>query len=99
MTTSLVGNKPTTGHFGRNADFRPVGSGPGGAPLACRRARAGFNTLLIEAGTDTSGYQDVQIPSFHPRASELPRQAWVRLNRSATEWVTRTYTILCSNTS
>ncbi|USW51491.1 Putative glucose-methanol-choline oxidoreductase, FAD/NAD(P)-binding domain superfamily [Septoria linicola] len=57
-------------------DYIVVGSGPGGGPLACRLARAGFNTLLIEAGTDTSGYVDTQIPSYHPRASELPRQLW-----------------------
>ncbi|PPJ54849.1 hypothetical protein CBER1_07850 [Cercospora berteroae] len=57
-------------------DYIVVGSGAGGGPVACRLARAGFSVLLIEAGTDTSGYQDVQVPSFHPRASELPRQLW-----------------------
>ncbi|KAF7187257.1 Oxygen-dependent choline dehydrogenase [Pseudocercospora fuligena] len=57
-------------------DYIVVGSGPGGAPLACRLARAGFQVLLIDAGQDTSGYLDTQIPSFHPRASELPEQTW-----------------------
>jgi len=33
-------------------DYIVVGSGPGGGPLACDLARAGFNTLLIEAGDD-----------------------------------------------
>ncbi|KAF2208615.1 hypothetical protein CERZMDRAFT_70840 [Cercospora zeae-maydis SCOH1-5] len=57
-------------------DYIVVGSGPGGGPVASRLAQAGYSVLLIEAGTDTSGYQDVQVPSFHPRASELPRQLW-----------------------
>jgi choline dehydrogenase len=33
-------------------DYIVVGSGPGGGPLASNLARAGFKTLLIEAGDD-----------------------------------------------
>lgn len=33
-------------------DYIVVGSGPGGGPLAANLARAGFETLLIEAGDD-----------------------------------------------
>ena len=33
-------------------DYIVVGSGPGGGPLACDLARAGYSTLLIEAGDD-----------------------------------------------
>src|SRR4051794_7282410 len=33
-------------------DFIIVGSGPGGAPLACRLAEAGMNVLVLEAGVD-----------------------------------------------
>ncbi|KAK0625454.1 hypothetical protein B0T17DRAFT_617544 [Bombardia bombarda] len=33
-------------------DYIVVGSGPGGGPLACDLARAGYSTLLIEAGGD-----------------------------------------------
>jgi choline dehydrogenase len=33
-------------------DYIVVGSGPGGGPLACELARAGYSTLLIEAGDD-----------------------------------------------
>ncbi|KAK3689667.1 hypothetical protein B0T22DRAFT_176678 [Podospora appendiculata] len=33
-------------------DYIVVGSGPGGGPLACDLARAGYSTLLIEAGSD-----------------------------------------------
>ncbi len=33
-------------------DYIDVGSGPGGGPLAANLARAGYSTLLIEAGGD-----------------------------------------------
>ncbi|KAF2666624.1 alcohol oxidase [Microthyrium microscopicum] len=33
-------------------DYVVVGSGPGGGPLACDLARAGYSTLLLEAGDD-----------------------------------------------
>lgn len=33
-------------------DYIVVGSGPGGGPLASELARAGFSTLLIDAGDD-----------------------------------------------
>lgn len=33
-------------------DYIVVGSGPGGGPLACNLARAGYKTLLLEAGED-----------------------------------------------
>ncbi|KAH7341198.1 hypothetical protein BKA66DRAFT_577162 [Pyrenochaeta sp. MPI-SDFR-AT-0127] len=33
-------------------DYIVVGSGPGGGPLACNLARAGYKTLLLEAGID-----------------------------------------------
>lgn len=33
-------------------EYIVVGSGAGGGPLACRLARAGHKTLLIEAGDD-----------------------------------------------
>lgn len=35
-------------------DYVVVGSGPGGGPLASNLARAGFKTLLLEAGDDQS---------------------------------------------
>ncbi|CAK7224931.1 hypothetical protein SCUCBS95973_005686 [Sporothrix curviconia] len=33
-------------------DYIVIGSGPGGGPLACDLARAGYTTLLLEAGDD-----------------------------------------------
>jgi choline dehydrogenase len=33
-------------------DYIVIGSGPGGGPLACDLARAGYSTLLLEAGDD-----------------------------------------------
>ncbi|KAF4854559.1 Choline dehydrogenase [Colletotrichum siamense] len=35
-------------------DYIVIGSGPGGGPLASNLARAGFSTLLLEAGDDES---------------------------------------------
>src|ERR1700742_5221515 len=35
-----------------NYDYIVVGSGPGGGPLACDLARAGYSTLLLDAGQD-----------------------------------------------
>ena len=45
-TVSLARGATTT------YDYIVVGSGPGGAPLAANLARAGYSTLLIEAGGD-----------------------------------------------
>ncbi len=44
-------------------DYIVVGSGPGGGPLACDLARAGYSTLLLEAGDDQGDnptYADLQ---------------------------------------
>ncbi|KAF7187476.1 Oxygen-dependent choline dehydrogenase [Pseudocercospora fuligena] len=58
-------------------DYIVVGSGPGGGPLACRLARAGFNVLLIDAGDDSSAYAfATTTPVFQLQASEEPEQAW-----------------------
>lgn len=56
-------------------DFIVVGSGAGGAPLACNLARAGFKVLVLEAG----GWDEPdvsKVPAFHPHASEHPDISW-----------------------
>jgi choline dehydrogenase len=62
-------------------DYIVVGSGPGGGPLAANLARAGYSTLLIEAGGDEGDnptYAD--IPNFNEAANdELTRwDFWVK---------------------
>ncbi len=52
-------------------DYIVVGSGPGGGPLACDLARAGYSTLLLEAGTDQGDnplYADLQ--NFNEAAND-----------------------------
>ncbi|RZA15238.1 MAG: hypothetical protein EOP10_26720 [Proteobacteria bacterium] len=57
-------------------DYIVVGSGAGGGPLAVNLAKAGFKTLLLEAGTD-QGTRDVyQVPAFHAQSTEDAEMAW-----------------------
>ncbi|KAK3346848.1 hypothetical protein B0T25DRAFT_625091 [Lasiosphaeria hispida] len=52
-------------------DYIVVGSGPGGGPLAANLARAGYSTLLIEAGGDEGDnptYRDIQ--NFNEAAND-----------------------------
>jgi len=62
-------------------DYIVIGSGPGGGPLAANLARAGYSTLLIEAGGDEGDnptYSD--IGNFNEAANdELTRwDFWVK---------------------
>lgn len=57
-------------------DYIVVGSGPGGGPLASRLARAGFNTLLLEAGDDQGSSLNYSIPGFVATVSEDEALAW-----------------------
>lgn len=45
-------------------DYLIVGSGPGGAPLACRLALAGMNVLVLEAGVDPGGRLASEEPNL-----------------------------------
>ena len=57
-------------------DYIVVGSGPGGGPLACKLAMAGFKTLLIEAGDDQSSNLNITVPGFQARVTEDPKLRW-----------------------
>jgi choline dehydrogenase len=53
-------------------DYIVVGSGPGGGPLACDLARAGYSTLLLEAGDDQGDnpvYAD--LSNFNEAGSDI----------------------------
>lgn len=60
-------------------DYVVVGSGPGGGPLACNLAKAGYTVCLLEAGVPANE-PDLQtlmkVPLFSARASADPRIAW-----------------------
>src|ERR1700761_585565 len=52
-------------------DYIVVGSGPGGGPLACDLARAGFSTLLIDAGEDLGDDPaNADIRNFYEAAND-----------------------------
>ena len=57
-------------------DFIIVGSGAGGGPLACNLAEAGFEVLLIEAGSRDTKSPARDVPLFHPAASEDESLSW-----------------------
>ncbi|MFD2178173.1 GMC family oxidoreductase [Veronia pacifica] len=62
---------------GNTFDYIVVGSGPGGAPLAVRLAKAGFTVAVVEAGIvtpeDTNAYN---IPAFSVKAAEDESVCW-----------------------
>lgn len=81
LATSLVsarGDKPATSDI---YDYVVVGSGPGGGPLAANLARAGFRTLLLEAGDDESSDPNSQVLAWS-RSVGIPENLswsfWVR---------------------
>ena len=57
-------------------EYIVVGSGAGGGPLAANLARQGHSVLLLEAGKDTGGKTEYQLPAIHPIATEEPGLAW-----------------------
>ncbi|CAJ0555480.1 Ff.00g055450.m01.CDS01 [Fusarium sp. VM40] len=62
-------------------DYVVVGSGPGGGPLASNLARAGFKTLLLEAGDDESADPNSQVLAWGRAigiAENLSWSYWVR---------------------
>ncbi|KAI9051640.1 hypothetical protein LZ554_004682 [Drepanopeziza brunnea f. sp. 'monogermtubi'] len=57
-------------------EYVVVGSGAGGGPLACRLARAGHKTLLIEAGDDQTGNDNTTIPAFQGLVAQDAKLRW-----------------------
>ena len=51
-------------------DFVVVGSGPGGGPLACRLAQAGYTVCVIDAGADDSDALVTRVPRLHNMSAE-----------------------------
>ncbi len=59
----------------KSYDAIVVGSGPGGATVACRLVEAGKHVLLIEAGNDVIK-DTVSIPGLHLQSTEDPEISW-----------------------
>ncbi len=60
----------------RQFEYIVVGSGAGGGPLAANLARQGHSVLLLEAGKETGGKTEYEVPVLHPTATETPDLAW-----------------------
>jgi choline dehydrogenase-like flavoprotein len=75
LTPARTMAEPTTQTF----NYVVVGSGPGGGPLACNLAKAGYAVCLMEAGgpaTDPDLQLKIELPIDAPAASADPRIAW-----------------------
>ena len=65
-----------------DADYIVIGAGPGGGPIACNLAKAGYKVVLMEAGTPATASSDgdlqvkMQVPVLFALASSDPRIAW-----------------------
>ena len=73
---SVVLASPQKRQNGNEYDYIVVGSGPGGGPLACRLAMAGFSTLLIEAGDDEGMNYNVTVPAYLGLVAQDPKVRW-----------------------
>ncbi|WP_027578758.1 GMC family oxidoreductase [Bradyrhizobium sp. Ai1a-2] len=77
---ALVSGAPSMAETESRAfDYIVVGSGPGGGPLACNLAQAGYTVCLIEAGgaaTDADLETNIAIPANGGLVSADPRVAW-----------------------
>jgi choline dehydrogenase len=60
----------------KSFEYIVVGSGAGGAPLACNLARHGHRVLLLEAGSDQGHLTSQQVPALHVKSTEEPTMRW-----------------------
>jgi choline dehydrogenase len=67
---------PPTSGGGPSYDYIVVGSGAGGGPVAAALARAGFEVLLLEAGSDRGSQLLYQVPVFHGLSTEDEAMRW-----------------------
>ena len=77
LAAAAPGVAPTKDSY----DYIVVGSGPGGGPLASNLARAGFETLLIEAGGDESADRNTNVAAYFASTGipdNLHWDFWVR---------------------
>ncbi len=61
---------------GPSYDYIVVGSGAGGGPVASALASAGFQVLLLEAGSDRGSELVYQVPVFHGLSTEDETMRW-----------------------
>ena len=60
-------------------DYIVVGSGPGGGPLACNLAKAGYSVCLMEAGSPATApdlLEEIAVPIDNLAVTADPRVAW-----------------------
>ncbi len=67
---------PASSRNGPSYDYIVVGSGAGGGPVASALARAGFEVLLLEAGSDRGAQLVYQVPVFHGLSTEDEAMRW-----------------------
>lgn len=57
-------------------EYIVVGSGAGGGPLASRLAENGHTVLLIEAGDDQGGNNNISVPGYQAAVTQDPKLRW-----------------------
>ncbi len=64
LGAGIAAAAPGVTPFKDTYDYIVVGSGPGGGPLASNLARAGYETLIIEAGSDESADRNTHVAAY-----------------------------------
>lgn len=69
---AVFNNGTVAGEF----EYIVVGSGGGGGPLASRLAQNGHSVLLIEAGNDQAGNDNLTVPGYQAAVTQDPKLRW-----------------------